>query len=37
MTFKFEKEDFRDHSTLVFYNRASGDNKAMTWEFDGKA
>ncbi len=36
MTFKFEKEDFRDHSTLVFYNQAIGDNKAMAWEFEDK-
>ena len=36
MIFKFEKEDFRDHATLVFYNRAIGDNKAIAWEFDDK-
>jgi hypothetical protein len=35
MKFKFDKEDFQDHSTLVFYNQAIGDNKAMTWEFEG--
>lgn len=36
MTFKFDKEDFKDHSTLVFYNTAIGDTTAMSWEFEGK-